>query len=150
MTPAEALLALRALLALALYAFLALVVITLWRDLRGARRQAEGFPAAQLRALDRGGPPAPCLLREENTLGRAADNVITLDDETVSSYHARLSYQGGQWWLQDLGSRNGTRLNDVAVDQPLVAAYGDEIVVGRVRLALEPAAPAPPSAPGGG
>lgn len=148
MTPAEVLLALRALLALALYAFLAAVVVVLWRDLRWARRQAESFPAAQLRALERPAPPAPFLLREENTLGRAADNFISVDDETVSGYHARLSFLGGQWWLEDLGSRNGTRVNELVVDQPLVVTYGDVIVLGRVRLALEPAALAiaPPAA----
>ncbi len=69
-------------------------------------------------------------------LGRAAENAVRVVDETVSAYHARMWYQSGQWWLEDLGSRNGTRVNDVAVEQPLVLAYGDHVCIGRVCLEL--------------
>jgi len=55
----------------------------------------------------------------------------------VSAYHARISHQGGQWWLEDLGSRNGTHLNEIPVEQPLVVIFGDRIRVGRVVLQLE-------------
>ncbi|MEW6567538.1 MAG: FHA domain-containing protein [Chloroflexota bacterium] len=135
MNPALLLLALRAVLALLLYAFLALIVVMLWKDLRAAQAEP-ALPPAQLVVLD-GPEPGRChVLGEVNSLGRAADNAIRIPDETVSAYHARLSYQDGQWWLEDLGSRNGTWVNDVAVDQPLVITYGDVLRLGRVRLHL--------------
>jgi pSer/pThr/pTyr-binding forkhead associated (FHA) protein len=75
-------------------------------------------------------------LEEMNLIGRAADNTIQLDESTVSAYHARLSFNQGQWWLEDLGSRNGTYLNDIVVEEPLVVTYGDEIQFGKARYQL--------------
>lgn len=135
MTPALLLLALRVLLALLLYAFLVLVLVTLWQDLKEARGEPAAPPAHLV--IVEGPVEGGCHpLAAVNTLGRAADNTISLADETVSAYHARLSYHGGQWWLEDLGSRNGSWVNDIRVDQPLVITYGDVIQLGRVRLHL--------------
>jgi hypothetical protein len=47
-------------------------------------------------------------LRPETTLGAGADNEIALGDPFVSARHARLSWDGSNWWVEDLGSRNGT------------------------------------------
>jgi pSer/pThr/pTyr-binding forkhead associated (FHA) protein len=47
-------------------------------------------------------------------------------------------YHGGQWWIEDLASRNGTELNGIPVDEPLVVSYGDTIQLGRVATRLEP------------
>ena len=46
------------------------------------------------------------------SLGRAPTNTATLPDETTSLEHALIHLREGQWWLEDLDSRNGTRLND--------------------------------------
>ncbi len=135
MTPALVLLGLRALLALLLYAFLTIVLITLWKDLRSVRAEPAP-PAAYLMLVEGPGQGRCHPLTEVNTLGRAADNTLCLADETVSSYHARLTYHRGQWWLEDLGSRNGSWVNDLRVEQPLVITYGDTIRLGRVQLRL--------------
>ena len=137
MTPAILLLALRLLLAIALYACLAAVLYFLWRDVAAATRSGDLCPPAYLIVAEgpEAGPTFP--LSEVNTLGRAADNTVCLGDDMVSAYHARISHQGGQWWLEDLGSRNGTHLNEIPVEQPLVVIYGDRIRVGRVVLQLE-------------
>lgn len=135
MTPALVLLGLRFLLALALYAFLTVVLVTLWKDLRSVRAEPP-LPSAHLVVVEGPGQGRCHLLTEVNTLGRAADNTICLADETVSSYHARLTYHSGQWWLEDLGSRNGSWVNDLAVEQPLVITYGDTLRFGWVRLRL--------------
>jgi pSer/pThr/pTyr-binding forkhead associated (FHA) protein len=71
------------------------------------------------------------------TLGRAPDNHVVLSDAYVSSYHARLDQRGGEWWLSDMGSRNGTRLNDVPITKSAPLADGDVIGVGQVELMLE-------------
>ena len=137
MIPAVVFLGMRVLLALVLYAFLAAVLVMLWRDLRSASRQGARVPLAHLLVCD--GPDAGGghVLGEVNLLGRARDNTVWVSDSTVSAYHARLSFQAGQWWLEDLGSRNGTRVNDIPLEVPTVVTYGDEIGLGRVRLLLQ-------------
>jgi hypothetical protein len=136
MTPAIALLALRILAVLVLYGFLAAIVIALWKEMRHTARDAETLPAARLVVLDGPTPGEAFPLGEANVLGRAAENTVRVIDDTVSAYHARVWYQSGRWWLEDLGSRNGTRVNDVAVEQPIVLTYGDRVALGRVCLEL--------------
>lgn len=131
------LLALRIAAAGALYAFLAVLFVYLRRDLMSATQVSLTTPEAVLNILDGVDPLGPRSLRPSNEIGRAGDNDIVLDDETVSSHHARIMYQGGQWWVEDLASRNGTEVNEVQVHSPLVITYDDEIRMGRVRCRLE-------------
>jgi pSer/pThr/pTyr-binding forkhead associated (FHA) protein len=60
-----------------------------------------------------------------------------LPDTYVSSYHARLDRRDDEWWLTDLDSRNGTRLNDVAITKSVPLVDGDVIGIGQVELKLE-------------
>ncbi|MGD2252190.1 MAG: FHA domain-containing protein [Anaerolineales bacterium] len=143
MTPALALLVLRILLAVALYAFLVMILIYLWRDLRATGTAGEPVPAAHVLVLE-GPDPGRCYpLIEVNSLGRAADNLVRLKEDTVSAHHALLTFRGGQWWLEDLGSRNGTKVNEVLVEEPLVVTYGDALKLGVVRLQLKAGEPHP-------
>jgi ABC-type multidrug transport system ATPase subunit/pSer/pThr/pTyr-binding forkhead associated (FHA) protein len=70
------------------------------------------------------------------TLGRAPDNDIVLDDALVSRHHARIEWLESRAHLTDLGSANGTVVNDSAlsagVPQPL--GSGDSIQIGDVEL----------------
>lgn len=136
MSPETVLLALRLALALALYAFLALILLYLWRDVRASGTAASAIPQAYLELV---GPPVPGKafpLLPVNLLGRAADNTIVLDENTVSARHARLSYQQGQWWLEDQGSKNGSGVNELDLQEPLVVTLGDRIRIGSVQLVL--------------
>ncbi len=56
------------------------------------------------------------LTEDVATIGRLPDNVVQLDDGSVSSHHARLTLRDGDYILQDLGSTNGTRLNGARVE----------------------------------
>ncbi len=138
MSPAVVLLIVRLLLAVCLYAFLAAALVILWRDLRGTGPgHALPAPAAHLVRLGKiEAPEAPMPLGEISLFGRAADNTIRIDDTTVSQHHARIVFQSGQWILEDLGSRNGTRVNGIAVEGPLVITYGDDLQFGEVMLGL--------------
>jgi hypothetical protein len=71
------------------------------------------------------------------TLGRAPTNTIVLNDTFCSQEHALLTWRGGQWWLEDRDSSNGTRLNGEPVQQPIVVSSGDVIGIGRVELKVE-------------
>lgn len=59
-------------------------------------------------------------------------------DQRVSRIHARISYQGGDWMLEDVTSRNGTWLDDgrTRVTQPITLTPGRPFRVGRTDLAL--------------
>ena len=75
-------------------------------------------------------------LKLKTTIGRERDNDVTLLDLKASRYHAQISLQGGQWLLEDLGSANGTFLNDVAVTAGVSLQNGDQITVGETMLAF--------------
>jgi hypothetical protein len=63
------------------------------------------------------------------TLGRHSSCAVTLQDSTVSREHAAMVRRGDGWWVVDLGSTNGTRVNGVrAAEQPV--APGDRIELG--------------------
>jgi hypothetical protein len=131
---------LRVIPAIPLYLFLGAILWMLW-----SRRGSPGViersaPAAHLR-MEQDGKVEVHSLREDNLLGRAADNTICLADKAVSAYHARLSFQDGQWWLEDLGSRNGTLVNQSRLDGPLVVTFGDVINLGGIALVLAPGIP---------
>ncbi len=148
MSPELALLALRLGLALVLYTFLGAVLLFLWRDLRASARTSEIAPPAHLDLRTDTAPSRAFPLSNLNLVGRAGDNTILIDDSTVSSHHARLSYQGGQWWLEDLGSKNGTGVNELDVEDPIVVTFGDQIRFGNVFTELK-SGPAPHKDGGG-
>jgi len=52
------------------------------------------------------------------TIGRSAGNDVVLNNPILSSRHARIFFKEGDYWLEDLGSRNGTRLDGVSVTAP--------------------------------
>lgn len=123
-----------------LYLVLFRVVRTLLRDLRAAAREP-GTTLGRLIVLESpAGEPAVGRsfdLDAITTLGRDVNNAIVIEDPFASADHAVLTYRGRSWYLEDLGSTNGTFLNGrpIATVSPL--GFGDEVAVGQVRLRLE-------------
>ena len=73
------------------------------------------------------------LKHERITIGRLPDNIICLDDSTVSSHHAMLIRAGDDYVLRDLVTMNGTFLNGRRVEEsPL--CHGDTISFGSLQL----------------
>ncbi len=70
----------------------------------------------------------------ENLLGREEEAVLWIDAPTVSRRHARIVVTEGSAVLEDLGSKNGTRLRGVKLTAPVALADGDEIWLGQVPL----------------
>ena len=65
------------------------------------------------------------------TSGRASDNSIAFpSDSNVSRYHAEIEERGGEYWLIDLGSSNGTTLNGEKVERAQKLSDGDVIMLG--------------------
>jgi len=136
MTPAIVFLIVR----LALAALLLAMLVMILRELRRGLRPAPGVGAEA---------PLVCLVPEPaqedqpsfvlagmNTIGRAPGNTILLDHASVSSYHARLAFAAGNWLLEDLGSRNGTRVNGVELHEPLAVTLGDRLQFGGIGFRL--------------
>ena len=123
-----------------LYVFLWMVVRALVRDLRSAARE----PTMELGRLvvvasPSGEPPAGAAFALDaiNSLGRDVNNSIVLEDEFASASHAALTYRGRAWYVEDLGSTNGTFVNGSQIDGLSPLAFGDEIQIGPIRLRLE-------------
>jgi hypothetical protein len=123
-----------------LYFFLFAVVRVLLRDLRAASRE----PGAELGRLVVAAAPSgdPAVgsvfgLDAVTTLGRDVNNTIVVEDPFVSTEHAALTFRGRAWYIEDLGSTNGTFVNGSQVDGVAPLGFGDEIQLGQVRLRLE-------------
>jgi predicted component of type VI protein secretion system len=82
-------------------------------------------------------------------IGRAGGLDLTLTDAHVSERHARIVSTAGEFVVEDLGSENGTYVNEQPIQAPRVLLPGDRIRVGLTVLELQPAGATPirPQAP---
>ena len=69
-------------------------------------------------------------LQEFNLIGRGEEATIRIEDSGVSRQHATIRREGGHFWLVDLGSANGTYVNDAALTTARVLRDGDRIQFG--------------------
>lgn len=128
--------------ALLLLAFLGLIVYYLYRDaLLVQSRVTAGSQFATLRVIgnEKADPPIDTCYPVGRicSIGRSSRNNIILNDSYVSQEHARLLHRDGHLWLDDLGSRNGTLLNDMPLATETVVTDGDVITIGRAKFRLE-------------
>src|SRR6202171_3434221 len=71
------------------------------------------------------------------TIGRAPDNMIVIDDPSVSNRHAQLELSGETYRLKDLDSTNGTKVNGVPVTETALR-FEDRIRFGAIEARFEP------------
>ncbi|WNV91450.1 FHA domain-containing protein [Umezawaea sp. Da 62-37] len=69
-------------------------------------------------------------------IGRADDSTLVLDDDFASTRHARISLRGTDWYVEDLGSTNGTYLDRAKVTAPLRVPLGSPIRIGKTVIEL--------------
>src|SRR5262245_21603874 len=79
-------------------------------------------------------PGAVLQLGDGTTLGRGEQADVVLADPAVSSEHARVDHVGRGWVVIDLGSTNGTRVNEAIIRGRTRLAAGDVLSLGTVRL----------------
>jgi pSer/pThr/pTyr-binding forkhead associated (FHA) protein len=82
------------------------------------------------------GPVTHELTEELITLGRAPDNMIVLEDPSVSSRHAQLQRSDDIYRIKDLGSTNGTRVNSENVTE-VTLRFGDRLRFGKLEARFE-------------
>mgnify|MGYP001084841260 FL=1 len=130
---------LRFALTAALYAFLGWAIFTLWRDLRSQQATQTARQTPPLRLSIHAGETTTVknFTHSPVLIGRGQHCDCTIDDRTLSSQHSRLSYHHHQWWLEDLGSTNGTLLHGEQVTTPVVVASGDHITCGKVEITVQ-------------
>lgn len=127
-----------------LYLFLIRAFAMLWGALRGEEVQVGGPPGLAVLVVQRSHGGGPRLgerlpLRGVSSLGRDPGNDIVVNDEAVSARHALVTYNDGEWWVEDAGSTNGTVVNGTKIWQRERLQFGDELLLGRVGLRLEQA-----------
>ena len=135
------------------YGLLALLFLFIWRAMRwvvrglnvdrNAPSQARGAtvagPTARSSVLVvhlEGQKPRTTPLDGSTTLGRGVECELRLDDTYISQQHARIFDRGGNWYVEDLGSTNGTLLDGQKVSGPVEVRAGDEVRLGRTVLQL--------------
>jgi hypothetical protein len=146
-----------------LYLFFFRVLRAVWAELRAPAPVAGSLagpatPARQVVPAAQGPAPAPAPPRRpppelvvveppehrgqafplgpEATIGRAAGCQVTVDDSFVSQVHARVFVRDGGWFVEDIGSTNGTLLNRQKVTGPVPIQRGDRLQVGGTTLEL--------------
>jgi len=125
-----------------LYAFLGTAIWMLWRSV--VSKQVHGgnipIPGVTLSTAIGEEMIAQSFAGTEVLIGRSLDCDFIMEDATVSSRHARLFYQLNQWWFEDLKSTNGSYLDGIRVEEPIVVKDNDEIFCGDAvfRITIKP------------
>jgi len=141
---ASVVLALRLILAIALYCFLGWALLTLWQELKqqANRLSVQKQPGITIETkLGQDRISQSHFTQNEVMIGRDIHCDLSVLDEALSAHHARIMFHHGQWWLEDLNSTNGTFLNGEKLSVPVVVITGDEFKCGNtffnIRISLD-------------
>src|SRR5450755_2860499 len=77
------------------------------------------------------------LKKDKFVIGRAAECTLRAGSEAISRRHCAIVRTDGAWIARDLGSRNGTYLNDQKIETPKALSVGDELRVGPLKFRVE-------------
>jgi pSer/pThr/pTyr-binding forkhead associated (FHA) protein len=145
------------------WAFLALLYFFVYRAIRWAALDLRAAPATTVRRAEPreqaparprrspGKPPRAVVVTDERgnkvssqplqdgplNIGRGESCQIQVSDTYVSAAHARIYRSDGSWYVEDLGSTNGTYLNQRRVTTPAELRAGDRVRVGKTTLELK-------------
>ena len=110
------------------------LVVSAWATLSFRELRKVAVTVARLSATTpEGEKKSYSLVEQEYLIGRLPDNQIQLSDTGVSGHHASITRTTDGYVIEDLGSRNGTFVNDQAVTRRLLQD-NDEILIGRVQM----------------
>jgi pSer/pThr/pTyr-binding forkhead associated (FHA) protein len=135
------------------YGLLALLFLFIWRAMRwvvrglnvdrtpeAARSESRAGPSparpSMLMVQADGQKPRSVRLDGSTTIGRGVECELRLEDTFVSQQHARIFDRSGDWYVEDLGSTNGTFVNEQKLVAPAMLTPGDKIRVGTTVVEL--------------
>jgi pSer/pThr/pTyr-binding forkhead associated (FHA) protein len=143
------------------YGLFALLFLFLWRSMRwvvrglnvdrgvpspiasngpprasGERSSSQPNPITVMIHADGAAKPRAMYLATNTVVGRGAECDLRVDDTFVSQEHARIFGKDGSWYVEDLGSTNGTFVNEQRLAAPAMLTTGDRIRVGTTVLEL--------------
>ena len=107
------------------------------RDKPAPRPKGGGKAPKTLVVVDESGSKVETIpLNGTLQVGRADACQIRLPDTYASSFHARIYSRDGSWFIEDLGSTNGTYLNQHRITAPAELRAGDKVRIGKTTLDL--------------
>lgn len=141
------------------YGLFALLFLFIWRSMRWVVRGLTVEPTARAGRSARAGKsdaaapdvpagltslviyadgakPRTLKLAASMVIGRSPDCELLIDDTYASQQHARIFGKNGSWYVEDLGSTNGTYVNDQKLAAPAMIQPGDRVRVGTTVLEL--------------
>jgi pSer/pThr/pTyr-binding forkhead associated (FHA) protein len=139
------------------YGLLALLFLFLWRSMRwvvrglsidatlpqpsgggstGIAAKGDPVPTTLLIHPPDGGKPHGMRLETATTIGRGAECELHIEDTYASQQHARIFGKNGAWYVEDLGSTNGTFVNEQRLVAPALLQPGDRVRIGTTVLEL--------------
>jgi hypothetical protein len=141
-----------------LWIFVLATISVIRTDMFGARAARQAGAAQERRAAKpsrskpakprRGDPTSVAIVEGGNAgevislanapllIGRGNDAAIRLDDDYVSTRHARIAVSGDQWYVEDLGSTNGTYVGTSRITQATAISLGTQIRIGKTILEM--------------
>jgi pSer/pThr/pTyr-binding forkhead associated (FHA) protein len=155
--PELVLTSLKVLFLVLLYLFIARAIRVIWLDLVGPRapkprpvRQPRPQTASKPSKRPAAKAPRSLVVTEDGqnprtvgidgekaiTFGRAEECTVVLKDTYVSQMHTRIFSKDGAWYVEDLGSTNGTYLNRAKVTDASPLTAGDEVRLGKTTVEL--------------
>jgi pSer/pThr/pTyr-binding forkhead associated (FHA) protein len=117
-------------------------------DRKADRQASKGAGRAKPAKRPRGAPTHVAIVEGANEgervsldeapilIGRGSDAAIRLDDDYVSTRHARIASSGDQWFVEDLGSTNGTYIGSHRLTQPTTLTLGSKVRIGKTTIEL--------------
>lgn len=133
-----ALLLLKWFLLILLYIFLIVTVFVVYRDLKATspastKTKGEAAKSSRMVILESPteNPGESFYFDDQAVIGRTADCTIQISDNSVSHQHASITRDAKSFKLEDLGSKNGTYLNQRKITRSTRLKHGDTIKVGK-------------------
>ena len=96
----------------------------------GGTRLIERAPKHLAMLINKSNPDQKHDLRKVTNIGRAQDNHLVIDEPTVSRHHAWIKADGEDFSVFDIGSANGTFVNNEKVEEPRLLEQGDSVRFG--------------------
>jgi pSer/pThr/pTyr-binding forkhead associated (FHA) protein len=130
---------LRLILVLLSYTFVVWISFLIYNDLNGKGKVSlrKNIPPILFQLDGEDAPEERRYYKPEIILGRDPSCDFPLRDDRVSLRHCKVAYYKNQWWIEDLGSTNGTYLNNSMITTDVVLMNGDIIKLGHQEILIK-------------